>query len=152
MDEEVDHGPIIYQESLELTDKDNFSTLSKKMFLRSAEILPQIINDFISGKITPIPQDHSQATYTKHFTREDGYFDITNPPDAQELDRKIRAFHPWPGVWTIWKVRSGKEKVKKIVKFLPNGKIQMEGKKAINYKDFLNGYPDFPLSLPPLNI
>ena len=52
MDEEIDHGPIIYQEELELSDRDNFDTLSKKMFLRASEVLPQTINDFIKGKIT----------------------------------------------------------------------------------------------------
>jgi len=138
MDEQVDHGPIIYRERLELYDRDNFSTLSKKMFLKAAKILPQIIDDFISGKITPIPQDHSQATYTKHFVKKAGYFEINHLPKPQELDRKIRAYHPWPGVWTKW---NGK-----IVKFLPGDILQMEGKKAIPLKDFLNGYPDFPLN------
>jgi len=145
MDEEVDHGPIIYQETLDLSDIDNFDTLSKKMFLRSSEILPKIIEDFVTGKISPKKQDHSQATFTPHLTKEDGYFDINNLPDGEKLDKMIRAYYPWPGVWTIWEVKSGKEKVKKIVKFLPGGKLQMEGKKAISFKDFLNGYPDFPL-------
>lgn len=135
MDEKMDHGPIIYQESLELASSDNFHTLSKKMFLKASQILPQIITDCISGKITPVPQNHSQATYTKHFTKKDGYFDINNPPDPEKLDRMIRAYHPWPGVWTRWN--------NKIVKFLPGGLLQMEGKKAIPLKDFLNGYPDF---------
>lgn len=150
MDEEIDHGPILYQEGLELSDSDTFDSLSKKMFLRASEILPKIITDFTQGKIKPIPQNHSQATYTRQLTREDGHFDINNPPDTEKLDRMIRAYHPWPGVWTKW---NGK-----IVKFLPstshprsnrgsiNDKhlIQMEGKKPISFKDFLNGYPNFP--------
>lgn len=133
MDEEVDHGPIIYQEELELSDNDNFSTLSKKMFLRAAAVLSKII----TGKLTGIPQNHSEATYTKHLTRDSGYFEINNPPAS--LDRMGRAYYPWPGVWTRW---NGK-----IVKFLPGNMLQMEGKKAISFKDFLNGYPDFPLKL-----
>ncbi len=145
IDERVDHGPILYQETLELSDDDNFDVLSKKMFLRSSEVLPQVIKDFIAGKITPTPQDHSHATLCEHLSRQSGYFEITNSPSAENLDRMIRAYYPWPGVWTIWEVKSRKEKVKKIVKFLPNELIQMEGKKAISVKDFLNGYPDFPL-------
>ena len=135
MDEEIDHGPIIFQESLELSDKDNFDTLSKKMFLRASEILAEIIVDFVSGKITPQAQDHTQATFTPHLTKMDGYFDINNQPD--NLNQMIRAYYPWPGVWTRWN--------DKIVKFLPEGRVQMEGKKAVSFKDFLNGYPDFPL-------
>ncbi len=140
MDDKVDHGPMIYQESLELSDSDNFDILSKKMFLRASEILPQIIEDFVAGKIKLVEQDHSQASFSERLTREEGYFDIDNPPSSEILDRMIRAYYPWPGVWTKW---SGK-----IVKFLPNQIMQMEGKKPISFKDFLNGYPDFPLQNP----
>ncbi|MDD5416176.1 MAG: methionyl-tRNA formyltransferase [Candidatus Daviesbacteria bacterium] len=141
MDEEVDHGPIIYQEEVELSDMDNFDTLSKKMFHRASEILPKIIEDFISGKTKPRLQDNARATHCNRLTRKSGYFDINppagGPPPPEILDRMIRAYHPWPGVWTKW---NGK-----IVKFYPGGRIQMEGKKVISLQDFLNGYPDFPL-------
>lgn len=134
IDEKMDHGPIIYQESLELGSSDNCNTLSTKMFQRASEVLPQIIKDFVAGRITPKPQDHSRATYYPLLTRESGFFDIENPPE--KLDRMIRAYYPWPGVWTRWN--------NKIVKFYPEGKIQMEGKKVMGIRDFLNGYPDFP--------
>lgn len=137
MDEKVDHGPIIYQDSLELSDRDNFDTLSKKMFFAASEVLPQVIRDFIEGKIVLKSQDHSQATFCEILTRESGFFEIQTPPSAEVLDRMIRAYYPWPGVWTKWN--------NKIVKFLPGDLIQMEGKKPISLKDFLNGYPDFPL-------
>ncbi len=168
MDEEIDHGPILYQSTLELSDSDNFDTLSKKMFLKSAQVLPQLIKDFIEGKITPRAQDHTQASFCERQSRESGYFDINTPPSSENLDRMIRAYYPWPGVWTKWN--------NKIVKFIPNvilrpkaeGSLanasptfvgdsslivqndkyllQMEGKKAISFKDFLNGYPDFPVT------
>jgi len=143
MDEEVDHGSIIYQEKLELSDNDNFDTLSKKMFQLAAEVLPKIIEDFVSGRIITTAQNHDQATYSHRLTRESGYFPIDNPPSAEKLDRMIRAYHPWPGVWTHF--RQGSSGQAKIVKFLPGGLLQMEGKRAISYKDFLNGYPNFPL-------
>lgn len=134
IDEEIDHGSIIYQEQLELSDSDNFDTLSKKMFASAAEVLPKIIEDFIQDKIKSVTQNHNLATYCKELKKEDGYFEIDNPPD---LGRKIRAYYPWPSVWTRWE--------NKIVKFLPGNMMQMEGKKVISLKDFLNGYPDFPL-------
>lgn len=136
MDEQVDHGPIIYQEQMELSDSDNFQTLSKKMFQRAAEVLPKIIKDYVAGKITTHGQNHPLESFCPKLTRNSGYFDINNPPPTEQLDRMIRAYHPWPGVWTRWKG--------KIVKFLPANMLQMEGKKAISFKDFLNGYPDFP--------
>ncbi|MBI4035800.1 hypothetical protein HY383_02540 [Candidatus Daviesbacteria bacterium] len=142
MDKEVDHGPIIYQEQLELSSSDTFDTLSKKMFLKSAEVLPKIITEFIEGKIKPEPQNHQLATYCNQLTRESGYFDINKPPSTEILDRMIRAYFPWPGVWCKWKMDNGQLK---IVKFLPGKKIQMEGKKVMPLKDFANGYPNFPL-------
>lgn len=135
MDEEVDHGPVIYQERIELSEYDNFDILSKKMFLRAAEVLPEIINDFTAGKIKPVDQNHKKASFCNILTRESGYFKIDKMPES--LDRMIRAYYPWPGVWTKWK--------DKIVKLYPEGKIQIEGKKVMPLPEFLNGYPDFPL-------
>ncbi len=142
MDEEMDHGPIIYQEEIELSDKDTFDSLSKKMFQRAAEVLPKVLEDFIQRKIQPRLQRHAIATYCNLLTKNSGYFDINQPPSPKHLDRMIRAYYPWPGVWTRWK--------SKIVKLHPKGAIgerliQLEGKKAIPLKDFLNGYPDFPI-------
>lgn len=144
MDEEVDHGPLIYQEELELSDNDNFDTLSKKMFLRASAILPQVVNDFTQRKLTPKAQDNAQATYCNLLTRDSGFFDIGNPPAPEILDRMIRAYFPWPGVWTKWNPSTGSGQ-DKIVKFYPEDRIQMEGKKIMSLKDFLNGYPDFPI-------
>lgn len=149
IDEEVDHGPIIYQEEMMLSKTDNFDTLSKKMFLRASEILPDLIEGFINGKVQSLEQNHEEATFCERLERNSGYFDL--PTGRQEstefleqLDRKIRAYYPWPGVWTRWNPSPSSGQAK-IVKFYPEGKIQMEGKKVISMQDFLNGYPDFPL-------
>lgn len=137
MDEEMDHGPVIVQEVFSLSNSTNFQVLSKEIFHRSSEILPQLIRDFVKGKISLLGQDDAIAVYCPRLTRESGYFEIDNPPTSEKLDRMIRAYYPWPGVWTKWKG--------KIVKFLPGRMVQMEGKKATDLKSFLNGYPDFPL-------
>lgn len=149
MDEQMDHGPLIFQEPYEIKPEDTFESLLVSMFARSAEILPVLINSLNDGKITPINQNEEEATFCKEITKEDGYFDIENPPSKEKSDRMIRAFHPWPGAWTKWN--------NKIVKILPCHPVpdtgsshnkylfQMEGKKAVPLKDFLNGYPTFPL-------
>lgn len=134
MDEQIDHGPIIYQEEIALSSNDTFATLSKKMFQRAADILPKVIEDFTSGKLIPKPQDHSKASFCDKLERVSGYIELENPPSPEILERMIRAYYPWPGVWTKWN--------SKVVKFLPEGKIQMEGKKPLSLKDFLNGYPE----------
>ena len=135
MDAQMDHGPIIYQEKIRLSEKDTFDSLSKKMFARAAAILPRLINQFIAGGVKLKPQDHQAATYTKLIKKEDGYFDIGNPPSLEQLDKKIRAYYPWPGAWTLWQGKT--------VKFLPGKMVQIEGKKATKLENFLNGYPNF---------
>lgn len=136
MDSEMDHGPVIYQEPHIIKPTDTFESLLVSMFGKSAEILPTLIRSLEDKKLNPQPQDDSQATFCQEIKKEDGFFDIKNPPDPQTLDRMIRAYYPWPTAWTRW---NGK-----IVKLLPEGKIQMEGKKAVTMKEFLNGYPSFP--------
>lgn len=138
MDSEMDHGPILQQKDFQISEIDTFEFLCEKTFLKSAEFLPAVINGFADGFIKPTEQNHTQATFTKLITKEDGYFDIENPPDSEILNRMIRAYYPWPTAWTRWNNR--------IVKLLPEGKIQMEGKKPTDLKSFLNGYPDFPIS------
>ena len=135
MDEKMDHGPIVATRKISLTWQEKFPDLINKLFQLGAELLVKIIPDFVTGKITLKPQNHKKATFCPLLTRESGFFDIEN--QLEVLDRMIRAYYPWPGVWTKWN--------NKIVKFYPNKMIQMEGKKILSWKDFLNGYPDFPL-------
>ena len=155
MDQKMDHGPIVSTKKITLSGKEDLPELITKLFRAGAELLVQIIPDFVAGKIKMVEQNHKLATYTKVLKKEDGFFDINNPPPIDQLDRMIRAYSPWPGVWTKWKG--------KVVKFLPvtlseakgiysspaaqNDRylMQMEGKKPQSLKDFQNGYPDFPL-------
>ena len=73
----------------------------------------------------------------------DGEIDLEKPPSVQKLDRMIRAFYPWPAVWTKVNLRGNS----KIVKFLPKGLIQMEGKKPMTLQEFTNGFPQLKSKL-----
>ncbi len=137
LDEKLDHGPILFTKEILLSKKDTYESLSKKLSLLAASLLPKVLEDFINKKILPKLQNDAIATYCNQIKKEDGYFSIDNLPPPEKLNRMMRAYYPWPGVWTRFKG--------KIVKFLPSGFVQMEGKNKIKIKDFLNGYPDFPL-------
>ena len=57
----------------------------------------------------------------------------------------IRAFYPWPGVWFRYTPVIASETKQsslenKIIKLLPDDRIQVEGKNPMNYKDFINGF------------
>lgn len=137
LDSKLDHGPILAQTETERNATDTAESLYLRLFTIGADMLIELLDKYMAGEISPKEQNHSSATYTDHLTRENGYIDSTNPPQPEELQKMIRAYHPWPGVWTKMEL-GGKER---IVKLLPENKLQVEGKKPMNIKDFLNGYP-----------
>ena len=148
MDEEVDHGPIIASLPFEILESDTFESAINKAFKKASGVLPDIINEFVEGKIKPVEQNHSQASYTKHLVKDDGYFDANNPPSSDKLDRMIRAYHPWPGVFTKFRIKNQELRIK----LLPNERVQVEGKKPMAYKDFINGYKEGKEFLTKLNL
>ncbi|OGH50523.1 MAG: hypothetical protein A3H17_04310 [Candidatus Levybacteria bacterium RIFCSPLOWO2_12_FULL_37_14] len=140
LDEEIDHGPILGQEKDKILDTDTSESLYKRLFAKGANLLPEILNLYLNDNLKPIAQDHEKSTFTKPLTRQDGYVDLSKfeaRNSKSELERKIRGYFPWPGVWTQIRIN---DKLLRI-KFLPDNKIQVEGKKPMSYKDFLNGYP-----------
>ena len=134
LDQEVDHGPILNQQEVVIEKEDTHESLIEKLGLIGANLLLVTLPDYLSGKIKPKEQNHKDATFTKKITKADGQIDLENPPSKQKLERMINAFYPWPTVWT--KINS------KIIKFLPKGMVQMEGKRATTIEEFLNGYPN----------
>lgn len=139
LDSGQDHGPILAQVTEEITETDTAASLYKRLFDKGTELLQKVLPAYLSGDITPVEQNHKEATETKLLTRTSGFIDATGPISPGLLDRTIRAFFPWPGAWTSWEMASGKSR---IVKFLPDNMIQVEGKKPMSYKDFINGYPE----------
>jgi len=152
IDEEVDHGLILAQRELEFPISNppaggragfQFSILLQKLANLGADLLVKTLPAFVAGKITPLAQDESQATYTKKFTTQDAYIE---PKDlekalneggkiALETYRKVLALNPEPGVWTM---RDGKRmKILEVILTQDNKlklkKIQVEGKKPIVY-------------------
>ena len=137
LDNKLDHGPLLGQENEHILPTDTSVSLYERLFAKGATLLEKVLPDYLNGKLKSTQQDHSKATYTDYLTRESGFFSFNNPPKKEILNRMIHAYYPWPGVWTRVQL-SGKEQ---IVKLLPKKMLQVEGKKPVNYKDFLNGYP-----------
>jgi len=137
LDEKIDQGPILAKQEEEIKDSDTADSLYNRLFKIGSELLNKYLEEYLDGKVKLIEQNEKEASYTKILIRRSGFFDIKNPPKKEVFQRMIRAFYPWPGVWTKAKF----DDQEKIVKFLPGNKIQVEGKKPVSYKDFENGYP-----------
>ena len=94
MEAGLDTGPMLLRQSVPITPKtttaalhDILATLGAKLILQALATAP-----------TPVPQVDADATYAPKLTREDGRIDWTQP--AAAIDRRIRAFDPWPGTFT----------------------------------------------------
>lgn len=138
MAEKVDAGDILAQKEYEMKPDETTDSLLTVLNKLGAELIIPIIKDYESVSKRATIQDESKATFTKMMKKEDGFIDVTNPPEAAKLDRMIRAYFPWPTVWTKLSI-NGQEKM---VKLLPEKKIQVEGKNPMSMKDFINGYPE----------
>jgi len=100
MDEEIDHGPIIQNAVYSMYDtKITYSELSEKLAELGAKLITEFVPQWLEEKIKPIPQNHSLASYCHKILPEDEK--INWKETAIEIDRKIRALNPSPGVFTV---------------------------------------------------
>jgi len=97
MDVGLDTGPILTQGSLRLSREDTAGSVFEKLSGLGADLLIETLPDYLSGKIQPTPQSEEGMTYAPMLKKEEGQLDFTRP--AEELERRIRAFNPWPGAF-----------------------------------------------------
>ena len=150
LDNEIDHGNILSQKTYKLDDNETTQFLLDKLFSIGAEMVEELVIKLEKNQtLDETPQDHSKETWSYKITKEDGFIDLNNlKAISYKLQAMIRAYYPWPGVWfkNVIAIRQLAEKQSglknKIIKLLPEGKIQVEGKIPMNYKDFINGYGD----------
>lgn len=140
MDEKVDHGQIVSQFKEEIMPTDTGESLRNRLFARSADVLVELIEPYLKGKIIPRPQNDSETTFTKIIVREDGKVDLKSD-DPITIERKLRAYYPWPGIWTLV---DGK-RLKILKAHLENEKlvldeVQLEGKNPVSWKQFIEAY------------
>jgi len=171
-DEEVDHGPILNSNKQQATSNKSYKEIAKELAELGAKLLIETLPGYIGGAIKPKPQNHSEATFTKMFSREDGK--ISWPQTAEQIYNQIRALNPEPGTWTTWNGRilniietELARKGNHCTDDLPPGKIkivdnqiavktskcylvikslQLEGGKEMDAKSFLRGHSDFASS------
>jgi methionyl-tRNA formyltransferase len=129
LDEKMDHGPILAQRTFSLDGTETYLELEERLAQIGGDLLTDILPRYLAGECLAKPQDHKQATFTKKYTTKDAFV----APEALEsakreggdsatvIYRKIRAFHPEPGAWTI---RNGK-RLKLLGADLRGGKLAL---------------------------
>lgn len=146
MDDQMDHGPIVSSFKEKIKDTDNNESLRDRLFERATQFLIDLIPNFVNGKIKPKPQDDAKATFTKVLDKDSGH--IKTSDDPAEIERKCRAFTPWPGVWTFVKLSQEFKRLKILKCHLEDSKlvldeVQLEGKNPVSWKQFTEGHPNY---------
>ena len=117
MDPGLDTGPILAQRAIPIDDQDTTGSLSERLSELGAELLVQTLPDYLRGNIQPAAQDDGYSTYAPMIDKSDGELDFNLP--AEVLARKVRAFHPWPGTFTV--LPQGRLKIIQASSLLPEG-------------------------------
>ena len=161
MDEKIDHGPIVAQESLTIDQDDKRPDLEKKLTDLAFELFKKAVIQLTGSWVNELKtkeQNHETATYTKKLSKQDGFisienfkFQISNSPE--KLYNLFRGLYPWPGIWTIVKpiqpTRLNEAKRLKItdIKLINNKliikRVQLEGKNEVDFETFNKAYKIF---------
>lgn len=94
LDQKMDTGPILAQKEIPIAPDETSATLAEKLSQTGAKLLAETIPLWLDGKITATPQKAEEASVCGKITKDDGKIDWHEP--AQTIERKIRAFQPWP--------------------------------------------------------
>jgi methionyl-tRNA formyltransferase len=94
MDEQLDHGPILATRATPIGGDEDAVGLTGRLAQMGAELLVEALERL--GDIRPVEQDHALATVAPRLKREDG--ELGSSMDAVDIDRRVRALQPWPGV------------------------------------------------------
>lgn len=132
----MDAGPVIAEEKISILPDEKASDLRKRLIKIGGELLVKILSELMSGKTKEITQNEGEATYCKKIKKEDGLIDINDDP-ARNYN-KWRAYATWPRTFFFQKdkriiiTEASLENNQFVIK-----RVLPEGKKELNYKDFL---------------
>lgn len=135
-DEKMDHGPILAQKILPVEGGDTYLTLEEKLGRLGGKLLAETIPPFLAEKLPSRAQDHTAAVYSELIKKSDGLVDPAKDP-PQTIERKVRAYTPWPGVYFF----SGGRRILITKASLVRGALKIErvkpaGEKEISWAAF----------------
>ncbi len=170
LDEGMDTGPIIGQREYPLTGLETAEELTSALFQLGTGLLLESLAPWVAGSLTAQAQDEAGATVTRKLERNDGLVDWELP--AATLERRRRAYMPWPGLFAHWQGRV--LKLLDVVALPPDAGpkaqpggvvavssedtpvgvatregvlglklVQLEGRRALAAEEFLRGHPQF---------
>ncbi|HEX7766033.1 MAG TPA: methionyl-tRNA formyltransferase [Nitrospira sp.] len=100
MDEGMDTGAMLLQESLPIFPEDTAGSLAPRLAVLGGRLLVETIARLKAGTITPQPQNHTLATLAPPLKKEDGAIDWMT--SAISIANRVRGLSPWPGAYTYF--------------------------------------------------
>lgn len=161
MDEGMDTGAILRQREIVLAPDETAGTLHDRLAPLGAEALLDVLGTIVSPGIVAVPQEEALATYAPMLRKQDAEIDWSRP--ALEIERRVRAFNPWPVAFTavagkrlrVWRARCGEaqhpgapgtivaadESIDVItgVGILHCDELQLEGRRRLPAREFIRG-------------
>lgn len=160
MDEGMDTGPVIDRAELPIGPTDTSATLHDALAALGGDLLRRALPRYLAGELVPVPQSAEGVVMAPMIKKEDGAIDWTRP--AAVLERRLRAFTPWPGAFTkldgaLFKVHAaaaagGRGEPGTLLTVSPAGievacgegsllltSVQLEGKRVMTAQEFLAG-------------
>lgn len=165
MDEKMDSGDIISQSEIKIEDDFTTEILHDKLSVMGKELLLKTIPDLIGKNINPIKQKEEEVTYAWNIKREEEKIDFSK--SAREVFNQIRGLNSWPGAYCMFEEKTLKiydvllndyvseKEVGTIININKDGivvalkdgciiikTLKLEGKRKMNFKEFINGNKD----------
>ena len=95
MDEGLDTGDMLLIDSLSIAEDENTTALHDRLMDSGAKTLIKALDQIAQGSMLPVKQNDKESCYAKKLTKDEAA--VNWSLSAQQIDRKIRAFTPWPG-------------------------------------------------------
>jgi methionyl-tRNA formyltransferase len=99
MDEGMDTGGILAQESIPIDPRDTTGTLTEKLSQIGSRLIVGTLSRIESGGLTAVPQDNSKASMAPLLKKDAGLIDWTM--SAREIHNRVRGLSPWPGAFSF---------------------------------------------------
>src|SRR5579862_1257043 len=163
IDAGLDTGDILLQAEERILPEDTAGTLAPRLAQAGAELMIATLAGLKNGSVKPRPQNNSQATLAPILRREDGLLDFSHT--ATDAWNRMRGFQPWPGAYTHFRGKTlqiyaavpaennccvppahfAVDGERLLMGFahdtaLEIHELQVEGKKRMSSRDFINGY------------
>ncbi len=171
IDAGLDTGPLLARRAVPLAATETAESLLERLSSTGSELLRETLPRFVARELEPVPQNEAEATLCQIIERADGQ--VFWNEEAEAIERKARAFTPWPGIFCFFEQDGIRKRLKLLSvacqKVQPETKrrlgevfelgervgvqcatgvlflerVQPEGKTPMDIREFLRGYPAF---------